>query len=268
MGIRITPLVVFLFAFFLGTASHIQSNVQLTPKTNTTSNINIVFDTLKTKTIIDTLKVQFSQHLSKENGSNNMPWIAAIFVGVLTVIANYIIARINKNTAIRNIKDQVETSTQIANLQIESTKEIALQQISNSQKLASHGFNATLKTQNRQQWINLVRDTLTDFSTHSKILNAEFQEAYFDRTRQIELHEKVTRTRVKLTLLLNPKIETHNNLLEAISELLTVLDLHLYESKGTEKEFKNLNFSSCNEAVIKSGRDLLYSEWQKIQDVS
>lgn len=227
--------------------------------------VQIIIDTLKTSTRIDTLKVQAIQ-TKKDSEPSNMPWIAALIVGALTVAANYIIAKINKDTAIRNIDTQIKTSTEAANKQIESTKEIAIKQITNSQELASQSYNATLKSQNRQQWINTVRDTLSEFFTQAKLLNAEFQETQKNKPRQVELHEKVTLQRAKLSLLLNPELPTHKKLIDAIMEVLTTLDLHMSNSKNN-MPFDNVQFMANNEAVIKAGRDLLYSEWRKIQNL-
>lgn len=186
----------------------------------------------------------------------NGPWLAALFIGILTVLANiltsYYMRRISRDT----VKAQIESSERTAGLNIE-----------NSQTLSLTQFKATLKTKNRQDWINDVRESITEFTTQCKMLNIEFQSTTPDPEKVKPLLEKVTLYRNKLLLLLNPAKETHKPLLNAIDSLMTVLEHHFFYCSGKIQAFNNEDFLDKTAIVIKCGRDLSYDEWQKIQEM-
>lgn len=176
--------------------------------------------------------------------SKSMPWIASIFVGVLTVITNLIISHYTRSTSLRIVKAQIDSSSRLANIQ----------------------FQATLNSKNRQDWINDVRNAISEFSTHVRQLNIQLQEKEIDRSMVFSLHERVQLFKSKIRLLLSPQIETHQHFLIAQEDLMNVLEDHLLKSKGGYGEYNNQAFIVNLNSMVEKGREMLYSEWQKIQN--
>lgn len=185
---------------------------------------------LPTKFSIDTLKIQSIE--AKEEPlvwykDNNMPWILALIISFTGILVNILI----------------------------SNKQI----------------RATLNTNNRQAWVNETRNNLTDLMTQARLLNIEFQESQPNIERKKMLHERLTQSRTKLLLLLKPEKETHKDLIDTLRTFINTLDEHLLNSnanaQGIVISFDNMKFMNQSDAVIESGRKLLYDEWGKIQSI-
>jgi hypothetical protein len=176
--------------------------------------------------------------------SKSMPWIASIFIGILTVIANLIISHYTRSTSLKVVKAQIESSTKLASIQ----------------------FQATLNSKNRQDWINDVRNAISEYATHVRQLNIQLQEKDKDRAAIISLHQNVYLHKSKIKMLLSPKIREHAYFLDAQENLMDVLEDHLLKSKGDYGEYNNQSFIANLNVMVEKGRELLYFEWQKIQN--
>lgn len=176
--------------------------------------------------------------------SKSMPWVASIFIGVLTVVANLIISHYTRSTSLKVVRAQIENSSYLANVQ----------------------FQATLNSKNRQDWINEVRNAISEFATHIRQLNIQLQEDETDKAITMHVHEKVYLFRSKIKLLLSPKIGVHLDFLNAQEELMDVLEDHILKSKRKHGNYDNQNFIVKLNAVVDKGREMLYFEWQKIQN--
>ena len=215
-----------------------------------------------TKLETDTIRIQtvLEKPISKLwYQENNMPWIVALIIAILTVLINIGIARMNLKSTKRNLEAQIETSIAIANRQIDASKDAKLKE-----------FKATLNTNNRQAWVTEVRDILTDLITQAKALNIEFQEKKLDIERQKILHDKITYNHVKLLLLLDPNKERHKPTLKNLVDFMKTLDKHLFASNAKERgeanvKYDNSEFLANMQKVVEEGRKLLYEEWGKIQ---
>lgn len=206
------------------------------------------------KIVLDTLKVQTIEQKQIEKTwykDNNMPWIAAILISLLSFALNIFLANANQKESRLNINKQIESSSQIANNQIK----------------------ATLNTNNRQAWVTEVRNVLCELITQSKSFNIELHESTINIAKKKELHEKVTYSHTKLLLLANPDIEYHKPLLSALVAFMTVLDRELLNSEMSPEmrlQYKsdNVDFFAALQKIIDSGRSLLYAEWGKIQSIT
>ena len=132
--------------------------------------------------------------LSQENVSNNsidwtyhMPWIGAIFVGLLTVLANILISKYSR-----------KSSLNIAEKQINNAKEIALVQIENTSKNAQLDFNKTVISGNRQVWINDLRDIISKIITNILLISSNM-------IISPQEHENLKVLIIKAELMLNPQ---------------------------------------------------------------
>jgi len=169
----------------------------------------------------------------------NMPWIGAIFVGILTVLANIQISRQYK-----------KTSSEITERQINNSKEIALIQIENVKKSVQLDFNKTVLSGNRQLWINELRELISNIlsktmsiSVKQNISQEEFEHLRFLLT--------------KAELMLNGSTDTE--FIKALSELENCcLDILM-----GNKETQELGKYAQN--VKKNTQITLKNEWERVK---
>ncbi|MFC4263972.1 hypothetical protein ACFOWM_13845, partial [Ferruginibacter yonginensis] len=190
------------------------------------------------------------QHNEKEGNSTTnwydkttSPWIIPSSIALLTVVVNIFISLYSQKVALSNVEKQIKSSLALAALQ----------------------FDTTLYLKNRQDWINEVRNSLSEFLTHCNLINIELQEATQNMIARKTIHEKLSLNRNKLRLALNPKIEEHEKLLESISALMNVLDIHILNTNSQQRQYDNVDFMRKADNVIVDGRFVLYKEWDKIQ---
>lgn len=212
------------------------------------SQIDSTKEAVKYDAKVDTLRIQQVEKTPVAQEwyeSSAMPWIVSLIIAFISVGVNLIISFSTRKTTIRTVKEQIDNSTNLASLQ----------------------YSSTLNSINRQEWINKVRDCISELITQCKLLNVEFQEDIQNKERKNNLHEKVTYNRNKLRLLLSPQIQQHTDFLNSMKELIDILDIHLLNSNHNIEQYDNLDFMRKSDKVIDTGRDLLYFEWQKIQNV-
>jgi hypothetical protein len=198
-------------------------------------------DTIKSKIKIEPFQLEVLT--PKETESNNKPWIIALVVGFLTFIATIIASLVNRCTSIKTIQ---------------TNKEIAV-----------HQFNSTLKTKNRQDWIDNLRNAVSMFISNCVKVNIEFQDPSENTKDKVkEIHEKIILNRTKLQLLLNPEKEFHNSLLTSITEFIDILDKHTLNFENNMNDYDNEEFRIAHIKIVENARILLYSEWQKIQKIT
>ena len=193
---------------------------------------------------IDTLRVQTIDNETTKTWyeSSALPAIAALVITLIGILVNIYIAKKNwKNTL-----------------------DLADKQYRDNGNLASRQFNSKLFTENRQEWIDKVRDCISELITYCNLLNIAFQEN--DSRRKESIHEKVTLHRNQLRLFLTLEIAEHKKVLDDLSELMNLLDRHLLNSQRPGEEFDNIEIMRLSDKVIESGRRMLYAEWGKIQE--
>jgi len=191
--------------------------------------------------ITDTIKIQNIPSPKEKTAwfqDTNAPWVLALLISIAGLALNLI----------------------IANKQIRSNKEQQLKQI-----------KATLNTNNRQEWITELRNTITELSASAKSLNMSFQlPSLFDK--QFEIHNNFSTKLYKLMLLVKQNKPLHEALMNAVDDLVKLLDNHLFEmnnkQKGYESNFDNNKVLTKIGTVIKIGRDLLYDEWGRVQSIA
>jgi hypothetical protein len=252
-----------IFHFSILNASN-EDSIKVTEKAKNNAEFKII-QSLPDTIMIKSVREKIETKPWMENP--NMPWIIALLISLLTILINILIAKINQKTSIRNIEAQIASAMLSSKQQIDNTKEIAIENIKNSQVLAQKQFNATLKINNRQDWLDEVRMTVSEFLTFCRLLNIEFQDPSDKLERQKNLHEKVSLHRFKLLLLLDPKKTDHKSVLDSIFDLMNILDHHMLNSKRTIEPYKNGDFVKKSEDIVVASRELLYNEWGKIQNL-
>jgi hypothetical protein len=214
---------------------------------------------------LDTLRVQTIKpiELSKpwyEN--NNMPWIISLVISALTIGINIYIAKVNQATGIRNVAAQITSSTDTSKNQIESSKQIAIQQIQNSQSLALTQFKATLNSKNRQDWINELRHSTSEFLAQCLMINIVMTSTEHEK-KNAELRpfvEKMVYHKNKIAMLLNLDKAEQKALLNPIYEMVVI-------SMQPEKDYDAKQFREKEEEILKASRHLFGIHWDKIKSI-
>lgn len=166
----------------------------------------------------------------------NMPWIVTLAIAIITITINLWISRTGFKESRANLRLQV---------------------------------TAALSSNNRQKWVDELRITVGEVSTNAKMLNIEFQDPFINIERKKMLIEKLTLSKSKLLLLLDPEKELHMKVIMALDALLNVLDGHLFHHGTTNKElFNNADYMNSDKELITATRNLLYAEWKRIQAIS
>lgn len=223
-------LIISLFLFLCSFKNNAKDSIQ---NKSPVQELSIKLDTLK----VENIKVPEKQTVWYE--SNNMPWIVSLIIALSTIGINIYLARINQKTAIQNIKNQIDSS-----------KSIALTQ-----------FRSTLNTKNRQEWINDVRHSTSDFLAQTALFSVIiFGDEPDTHKLLIPYFEKIYYYKNKIAMLLNTEKSEQNNLLKPINELVLII--------ANIKEGQDPEIIRSKEAeIINASRVLFDKHWQKIKIV-
>jgi hypothetical protein len=177
ISIRSRQALSFFFLFFFSITS-IFSNDSISKMIKENEIISRSKETLTLKLLEvgknDTLNIKIISDVEKEEKwkERNMPWIGALFLGILaagvTIVQGKRSRKDNKEnmdrqmeTAERNLKSQIESSERSLKLQMESAQKIAMEGLKNSSQTAQLDFNKTVLSGNRQAWINDLRELIS-----------------------------------------------------------------------------------------------------------
>jgi hypothetical protein len=195
------------------------------------------------KTVSDTIIVIHSDIRKsnyKEKQDNNMPWIVALTIGVLSAIINIIIAVIQQKSNRRNIDRQLE-----------SAKETIQEQIKNSKDIAILDFNRSVKSQNRQEWINKLRDLISEIDMNLTLIAYSSREKTAQRVMEIDLLKN------KIDLMLNQSESEHETLFKF---LIT------YVAEATRSDIMSATrHKELREQCFNAAKIVLKKEWERVK---
>lgn len=185
-------------------------------------------------TVPDGIAIKDENTLKSHFIERNAPWLTAIILGLLTVGVNSYIARQMMRSNDRNIKSQLE---------------------SNENNIYRQ-FRAKVKTQNRQDWINDVRRSLSDFLSKSTTyaLYAEIKDE-----RCLEFIEPISYSKSMLQLLLASDDLHQRNLIDCVEKYYDaelVKDSELY---GKSNKYRN--------ELIECAGKFFKAHWEDIQNL-
>lgn len=169
----------------------------------------------------------------------NMPWIGAVLIGLLTVVANVIISRQSRKTSLKTI-----------NLQLNNNKEISLAQIETSKQTAQIEFNKTVLSGNRQTWINNLRDDVSHII--SKLSSCSLQKK-MSHKELLEIKYLIT----KVQFMLNPEKDK-----EFISSLNDIFYCTI-EITADKKTFSDL--TPLEKKLRNITAETLKTEWERVK---
>jgi len=184
------------FVFFVLLVPNLCNGLSLQNVTNDSSPDTIILAAR------DTLNFVLSN--SKADNGNfdwqaNMPWIGAIIIGLLSVLANIIISKQSRISNERSLK-----------CQLDHAKEVALAQLESSRQNMQLDFNKTVLSGNRQIWIKDLRELMSKLLTKVSMVGSE-------KNLTNAVFEEVVYLITKVELMLNAKNDM--NFIIALKEL-------------------------------------------------
>lgn len=164
-----------------------------------------------------------------------MPWIAALLIGLLSAFVNFWIGKEQRKANEKALQDLISNAKDISIIQ----------------------FKATIATKNRQEWINDLRHSLSEFLIYAAF-NTPDLTANKSITEVKEITQKVGYNRYRIELLLNKNKPEQMCLYEAV-ENMSRLFLTSEENFNQDK-FKRTRIEIMNAAVM-----LFDIHWKKIK---
>lgn len=169
----------------------------------------------------------------------NMPWVVALMIGILSALANVIIANRLRSSNEKNLQKQLQ-----------SNKDTSLTQ-----------FKATVATKNRQEWINEVRHDLSELLANSALATAEFQSKAASKEVIYKYTERILYCRAKIQMLLNDQKVEQKQVLDAVK--LFVDENHI----ATKDNPNSVKINEAKKQILKSSRELFSIHWKKIKNL-
>lgn len=183
----------------------------------------------------DTLNVHISDTLAKNGGdlNNIMPWIVALLIGGLSIIANILINKGQRRLTMLSLQNQSD--------------------------LALKSINKDILSKNRQEWINTLRDCISNYLSSHELSKLIAQHKKSAKTppeygQEFKIWQSLG---YKIQLLLNPNEEKSKQMIELMTKLNLATDYRSYSKEEDYERIKN--------EIIKIGQSILKEEWERVK---
>ncbi len=171
----------------------------------------------------------------RENNWLNTEFLSLV-IALLAVIFGPLIAHYTaKKTMraqIRSIKEQIDAQTEIA----------------------KQNINASVLSNNRQDWINRLRDNISEFLSLGLIASEETVKG-IDLTN---IYERILTIRFKIDLFINPKEDDHNKLSNLLDEYM---NQYVFKKKYKEENEPR----GLATQIVKISQSILKREWERVK---
>lgn len=155
--------------------------------------------------------------------------LATLFAALAGPLVAYIVGVRTVATGLRNAQSQINTSLNIARLQIHSST----------------------VSSNRQKWIDTLRDELAEFLAERDALTAKLRDSERDQTSVRTSSTRLVRLFHQLQLRLNPKEADHARIISLVDDL-------------SRKPTNELDDSMIDELVALA-QSVLKREWERVK---
>lgn len=173
----------------------------------------------------------------KETQPSNMPWIAALIIGILSALINVWVADRLKKSNEKNID----------------------RQLNNAKDLALAEFGATLGTKNRQDWIDDLRHNLSEFISHSAMINVELSSDEPKRENVKAHFQKMNYNKAKIAMMINVEKPEQKDVLDQVYSMISIC----FKPKD---DYDAAQFKDTEEGLLTASRKLFGIHWKKIKD--
>lgn len=188
---------------------------------------------------------------------SNIISTATAIAALLAVAATIHAARRQRASDLQSSASQIEASFQLLSRQLEGQSKLAYAQIEAARDQALQEIKAQVLSKNRQEWINDVRNTLSNYivSIHKyrnnlnvpanerdpALIGTDVSEAWLHLTR--------------LRLLINPKEDDH-------TDLLTTANLMFDASLHDNHKIKDIE-----RILLIKAQEILKREWERVKSL-
>lgn len=180
--------------------------------------------------IIDTSEKQ-------ENKSSNMPWVVALIIGILSALINIWVADRLKKSNEKNID----------------------RQLSNATELALAEFGATLGTKNRQDWIDRLRESLSEFISLSAMINVEMSSDKPDNDKVKGHFQQMNYNKAKIAMLINTDKPEQKDVIDQVYKMISI-------SLNPKEDYEASKFLKIEDDLLAASRKLFGIHWKIIKE--
>ena len=140
---------------------------------------------------------------------------------------------------------------------------IAKRQFLVSLDIAKRQFNASVLSVNRQEWINTLRDQISELVADTILLRQEVEQYQQEPGRLFARAGRVLRCSFKIKLLINPKEADHVNLVESIDRLMILV---VKSAKKVEDKNIDSQFRVIRDEIVSKSQEILKREWERVKE--
>lgn len=162
-----------------------------------------------------------------------------------------------------------------ANQEIQATMDNANRQIETMINNSEREFAATVLSGNRQQWINSLRDEVSEHSAALMVLanhllmlrdNSIPENEKPSYAEYMKTFEKTIRLNTKIQLLINPNEEDHAELSELINKATIELGKVMNSNADIADSVVDKTVETYRPMIIAKSQLILKREWNRVKD--
>ncbi|MCH8068539.1 MAG: hypothetical protein IID16_04610 [Candidatus Marinimicrobia bacterium] len=155
-------------------------------------------------------------------------------------------------------KGQNETQLAISEKQIGAQLATSKGQINTQLITSRQQIHASVLSQNRQDWINNLRDQLSEFIAVVSTITTMSKSEEFKVKRGVDPFLQIVLLQSKISLLVNPTEEDHSKLLKLIKKAVGIA------TKPAEEKDSSELINTINE-IISLSQNILKREWVRVK---
>jgi len=125
--------------------------------------------------------------------------------------------------------------------------------------IARKQINTTVLSSNRQQWINTLRDQISELLSLFMLMNVGHKVKLIGREEFLQKLERSLLLEARIKLLINPKEEDH-------TELITLIRKAIEEIFRDTKESDLAQLRKVCESIISKSQTILKKEWERVKE--
>jgi len=134
-----------------------------------------------------------------------------------------------------------------------------------SLNIAKRQLNASVLSVNRQEWINTLRDQISELVAQTIILRREREVEQYPKEpdRIFARIEGVVRCALKIQLLINPKEADHVHLVKSISKLMILV---AKTADKVEDKDRDSQLRAIRDEIVSKSQEVLKREWERVKE--
>lgn len=184
---------------------------------------------------MDSLYVFLKSVENTPESAQNISLLIALLAVFFGPIMSYFTTKLTIRSQLKSIEQQ--TSTQIS--------------------IAQHTVKSQVLSGNRQQWINTLRDNISEFIALVGMISANILQKDIAR----EKFERLIQVRVKISLLLNMSEQDHQQLNSLLNHATSQITDQIAKNRITT------DFQKTRDDIVTLSQKILKREWERVKNV-